>query len=268
MVARIRKPKHLCRYPVSGKRDLVQVNTYRIPLANLPQAFDGFTIVHLTDLHHGPFVSRAFLERVFRVANSIPRHLTVCTGDYIRQYNSATQINRIWPLLASLHSPYGVFSILGNHDHWGDTARSIYWLDRTEQNLRHRAKVIEYRGEKLWFVGAGDLWEDHVDLDLLSAGIPHDACKIVLAHNPDTADTDFETRFDLMIAGHTHGGQVNLSQHGGHVLPVKNKTYSSGLKRSKRGLPVFISRGIGWSVVPVRFKCFPEIAVLKLSKAA
>jgi hypothetical protein len=89
----------------------------------------------------------------------------------------------------------------------------------------------------------------------------------VLAHNPDTADTAFNSRIDLMISGHTHGGQVQLPFLGAPVLPVRNKEYSSGLKRSPRGTRVFISRGIGWAVYPIRLNCLPEIAVLELVPA-
>ena len=92
-------------------------------------------------------------------------------------------------------------------------------------------------------------------------------CRIVLAHNPDSADTDFEGRIDLMLSGHTHGGQIRIPFYGPPVLPVSNKTYSSGLKISTKQHPVFISRGIGWAIYPVRFNCFPEIPVLELVPA-
>ena len=97
--------------------------------------------------------------------------------------------------------------------------------------------------------------------------IPKSDCRIVLAHNPDTADTDFLSRVDLMISGHTHGGQVNIPFIGTPILPVRNKNYSCGLKTSLRGIKVFISRGIGWAIYPIRFNCFPEIAVLELVQA-
>jgi predicted MPP superfamily phosphohydrolase len=112
------------------------------------------------------------------------------------------------------------------------------------------------------------LWEDHLGLDALLAEVPPDECRIVLAHNPDTADSAYSTQVDLFLSGHTHGGQVRLP--GGHapVLPVANKAYSSGLVYSSRGTPLFISRGIGWAVYPVRVNCTPEIAVLELVRAA
>jgi len=116
-------------------------------------------------------------------------------------------------------------------------------------------------------VGGGDLWEDHIPLDELLRSIPGDECRIVLAHNPDSADTPYTARVDLMLCGHTHGGQVVIPFYGPPVLPVANHAYSSGLVTSPRGTLVFISKGIGWAVYPARFNCFPEIAVLELLPA-
>lgn len=254
-------------YPVFIEPSIVLTNTYRIPVPNLPRAFSGFRLVQLTDLHYGWLVSLDHLRSVIARANRIPRDVIVCTGDYVHEKNSTGQIDAVWPLLAELRAPSGVFSVLGNHDHWADTDRSQHWLARTGQDLRHQAVKLERDGSGLWLVGAGDLWEDHRNLDDLMRTIPESDCRLVLAHNPDTADTEFASRVDLMISGHTHGGQVAIPWVGPPILPVRNQTYSSGLKTSLRGASVFISKGIGWAVYPVRFNCFPEIAVLELVPA-
>jgi len=251
-------------YPFFIERYLILTSHYLIPVPNLPPAFSGLRIVHLTDLHYGPLVPLALIRHVIRRANDLKPDLIVCTGDYIHERKTTTQIDAVWPLLGGLTAPAGVFSVLGNHDHWADTARSLQWLRATGQDLRHQAKVIEKEGARLWFAGAGDLWEDHRNLDEILCNIPDADCRIVLAHNPDTADTGFSRRADLMICGHTHGGQVVIPFVGAPVLPVRNKTYTSGLKTSPRGAPVFISKGIGWAIYPVRFNCPPEIAVLEL----
>ena len=257
----------MASYPLFIERNIVLTNTYRIPVPNLPKAFSGFRIVQLTDLHHGALVPLRFIRSVLRRANRIERDMIVCTGDYVHEKNSRGEIDSVWPLIADLHAPSGVFSVLGNHDHWADTKRSQYWLSQTGQDLRHKVVSIDRGGARLWLAGAGDLWEDHRSLDGLLSEIPESDCRIVLAHNPDTADTEFLSRVDMMISGHTHGGQVNVPFVGTPVLPVRNKAYSSGLKRSLRGMSVFISRGIGWAIYPVRFNCFPEIAVLELTPA-
>ena len=249
-------------YPFVIERYLVLTNMYRIPVPHLPEAFYGFRIVHLTDLHYGPLVPLAVIRYVVHRTNHLGRDLVVCTGDYI--HIAFSEIDVVWPVLAQLHAPFGVFSTLGNHDHWVHTERSQQWLEASNQDLRHKVKGIQKDGHRLWFGGAGDLWEDHVEIDHLMRNVPDSECKIVLAHNPDTADTNFSAQVDLMISGHTHGGQVNIPFVGPAALPVANKTYSNGLKKSPRGLNVFISKGIGWAGFPARFNCAPEIAVLEL----
>ncbi len=246
------------------ERFLIRVKCYRIAVPNLPAAFSGFRIVHLSDLHYG------FLQPLFTIryviwrANRIKRDIIVCTGDYVLEKGGHKKMDRVWPVIGELHAPEGVYSVLGNHDHWADTERSLEWLDKTGQNIRGRTVVFERNGESMLLSGGGDFWEDAFSLDDLFPANPRAGCRIVLAHNPDSADTPRETRIDLMISGHTHGGQFVLPFYGPVSNPVVNKTYTSGLKRSKTGLRVFISRGIGWGTFPVRLNCFPEIAVLEL----
>jgi uncharacterized protein len=258
----------IASYPIMIERYIVEVNRYRILVPHLPEGFRGFTIVQLSDIHHGPLVSLRLVKRVVDDVNRLKKDIVVCTGDYVHERNAIGQVDAVWPVMSRLASVGGVYSILGNHDHWADTDRSQYWLRRTGQDLRRRVKALSRGGERIWLVGAGDLWEDHMPLDGLLEALPASDCRIVLAHNPDTADTGHTGRVDLMIAGHTHGGQVNIPFVGPPVLPVKNKNYSNGLKTSPSGTSVFISKGIGWSICPVRFNCLPEIAVLELVPAA
>lgn len=254
-------------YPVFIERYLVQFNKYRIPLTRLPKEFSGIRIVHISDLHYGPLVPYSFVERLIQKVKSLDKDIIVCTGDYIHERNSTKQINKIWPLLSELEAPEGVFSVLGNHDHWGDTERSLYWLEKSGQNSRGKAIPIERNGKKLWVAGVGDLLEDDMDIDHALKNVPKEDCRIVLAHNPDSADSPYAEHVDLMISGHTHGGQVNVPFYGPPVLPVKNKDYSAGLVRTRKNQSLFISRGIGWVIYPVRFNCFPEIPILELIAA-
>jgi predicted MPP superfamily phosphohydrolase len=101
---------------VFAERYLVQVNRYRIPVPNLPPQFNGFTIVHLTDLHYG-LVSESFVRNVVNKANSLKGDVIVCTGDFVHHRNSHREINGVWPILSELQAPLGVYSVLGNHDH-------------------------------------------------------------------------------------------------------------------------------------------------------
>lgn len=250
-------------YPFFIERYIFQVNTYKVPVKKLPRVFHGFTVVQLTDLHYGLFMPLGVIQQVLQKVASLKKDIIVCTGDYIHERNVTKQIDIIWPELQKLRAKYGVYSVLGNHDHWGDFERSLYWLNKNGQNLRHKAVQIKKGSAKIWLGGAGDLWEDEVGIDKAFQGALPEECKILLAHNPDTADTTFHTKIDLIISGHTHGGQVKFPILGTPILPVKNKKYSSGLIRTKNA-SLYISRGIGWAIIPVRFNCFPEISVLKL----
>lgn len=250
-------------YPVFIERYLTQFNHYRIPVPNLPAAFQGLRIAQVSDAHCGRLMPRWFVNYLLERVNRAGADVIVCTGDYIHGRDAA-QIEVVWPMLCELRAPLGVYSVLGNHDHWGSAERSLYWLERSGQNLRGKAIALEKDGERLWLAGIGDLWEDPFPVDSVLSQIPERDCRIVLAHNPDSADTPFSGRIDLMLSGHTHGGQVRIPFGGAPVLPVKNKTYSSGLKMSTKQQRVFISRGIGWAIYPVRFNCYPEIPILEL----
>jgi predicted MPP superfamily phosphohydrolase len=255
----------ICSYPIFIERYIILVNTYKISVSNLPIEFNGFRILHLTDLHLGFLVPDSFINYVINKANSLEKDIIVCTGDYIHEKNNVDHIDRVWPMLTKLQAKFGVYNVLGNHDHWGDFERSLYWLKKSGQNVRHSAKSIEINGKRIWIGGAGDLWEDELGIDKAFTNVPENDCKILLAHNPDTADENIETHVDLIISGHTHGGQVNIPFYGTPILPVRNKEYSSGLIRTKT-VNMFISKGIGWAVYPIRFNCYPEIAILELQK--
>ena len=251
-------------YPLFIERYIIKVNQYTIPVPNLPHEFDGLRAIHLTDLHYGPLMPLDIFGKVIQRTNELEKDIVVCTGDYVRGAAAARKIEGIWSVMADLRATEGVYTVLGNHDHWASTEQSIRWLNTSGHiNLRHKAVPLSRNGKTLWLGGAGDLWEDHVNLDLVLKDVPDDACRIVLAHNPDTADTDYATRIDLMISGHTHGGQVKLPFIGTPILPVKNKAFSSGFVKSQR-TNIFISRGIGWAAFPVRFNCLPEIAILNI----
>ncbi len=250
-------------YPVLIERTIVHVNRYQIPIANLPPAFHGFTLAQLTDLHLGFLVSESFIEEIVHRTNRLRTDMIVCTGDYVHERNTIEEIEKVWPILSKLTAKDGVYSVLGNHDHWADSDRSLYWLERTGQNIRHECKPIYKGRDRILIGGAGDYWEDELEIDKAFACSDENECRVLLAHNPDSVDTEFNTSLSLVLSGHTHGGQVVVPFFGPPVLPVKNKDYSSGLITTPR-TQLFISRGIGWTIYPVRFNCYPEIAVLEL----
>ncbi len=252
-------------YPLLWEPYMVRVNHYVVPIPDLPVTFDGFRLVHLSDIHLGFPLPDLFVERIVAKANDLKGDGVVCTGDYVNAHNSIEEIDRVWPILMKLRAKYGVFSVLGNHDHWADGKRSLYWLSRSGQSVRHSNRKIVRGRSRLVIGGAGDLWEDNLQIDAAFRDTDEKDCRILLAHNPDSVDTQFNTPLSLVLSGHTHGGQVSLPFYGPPLLPVTNKNYSHGLVGTEKA-PLFVSRGIGWAIFPVRFNCYPEIAVLHLKK--
>jgi predicted MPP superfamily phosphohydrolase len=250
-------------YPILVERQIVNVNRYKIPIHNLPLSFHGFTIAQLTDLHLGFLVSPSFIEGLVIKANNLNTDMIVCTGDYVHERNTTEEIDQVWPILTKLKAKYGVYSVLGNHDHWADANKSIDWLQRSGQDIRHQCKPIYKNGDRIVIGGAGDYWEDELKVDDSFSCTDEKDCRILLSHNPDSVDTKFTTPISLVLSGHTHGGQVIIPFYGAPIVPVKNKRYTSGLIQTPK-TQLFISRGIGWSILPIRFNCYPEIAVLEL----
>ncbi len=248
-------------YSVFIERTVVDINHYKIRIPNLPEAFNGFRIAHLTDIHYGNISSQKFLENIISTTHKLKPDAIVCTGDYADM--EIAEIDEVWPLLSQLEAPNGVYSVLGNHDHYADTNRSLYWLERSGQGVRHISKPIENKGQRIWIGGAGDFYRDKDGVDKAFENVSPDEFKILLAHNPDTIDLNFNTKIDVAFSGHTHGGQVRIPGVGSPVLPVRNKRYDCGLIETESS-KLFISKGIGWGILPVRFNCSPEIAVVEL----
>ncbi len=250
-------------YPIMIERYLVMINHYDLPVKGLPGSFDGFRILHLTDLHYGPLVPFRWLQHILDLAMKEDPDLIVLTGDYVHERNSNRLLQEIWPEFEKLDARYGVKMVLGNHDHWADSDYALDLLESSGRSLRNKAEILRIGDDELILAGVGDYWEDEIRIDDALKGLNPATPRIVLAHNPDTADLPYEEKVDLFLCGHTHGGQVNIPFFGTPVVPVLNKKYNYGIKRSEKST-LFINKGIGWAIYPVRFNCAPEIAILHL----
>jgi len=152
-------------YPVLIEPMNVQVTHYRVPVAGLPASFNGFRLAHLTDLHLGMTITERFIASIIDRTNRLKPDAIVCTGDYVHGKEPVANLEKVWPLLAKLEARYGVYSVLGNHDHWASLERSMYWMERTGQNLRHTCKPIYKGKQRIVLGGSGDLWEDELLID-------------------------------------------------------------------------------------------------------
>jgi uncharacterized protein len=240
------------------------IEHHQIYLRRLPRALDGFRIVQLSDIHHSPFTSREQIERAVRTATSLQPDIIALTGDYIskeRAYAAPCA-----ELLGKLRARHGVYAVLGNHDHWTDAAL-ITDLFRAEGMtvLVNQGMRFEKNGAAFWLAGVDDTMVGLEDLPLALAGSQSDEMKLLLAHNPIILRRAARAGVDLVLSGHTHGGQVSLRS--------ENSTSGRSRRRLLKGLArqdetqIYVSRGLGTVVLPVRFGCPPEVSLLELRTA-
>jgi predicted MPP superfamily phosphohydrolase len=232
-----------------------------IYLPRLPQAFDGFRIVQLSDIHHSPFTSVHQIERAVETANSLQPDMIALTGDYVskeRRYAAPCA-----ELLGTLKARHGVFAVLGNHDHWTDAAL-ITDLFRAEgiTMLVNQGMRFEKDGAAFWLAGVDDTMVGLEDLSLALAGASDDEMKLLLAHNPVILRKAARAGVDLVLSGHTHGGQVNLRSERSESERPRRRLLK-GLAR-QGNTQIYITRGLGTVVLPVRFGCPPEVSLLEL----
>ena len=240
---------------------MTAVESQEIYLSRLPKALHGFRVVHLSDFHYGPLVDPRHLERAIEIANDLKPDLIALTGDYIsqeRRYAAPCA-----ELVGRLEAKHGVFAVLGNHDHWTDE-KLIADLFRTEdiQVLINEGLRVDVSGESFWLAGVDDTMVGLEDLSLALAGSRDGEFKLLLAHNPIILRRAARANVDLVLSGHTHGGQVTLR-------PEKNRS-GRPRRRMLRGLgrrantQIYVTRGLGMVVLPIRYGCPPEVSLLEL----
>ncbi len=234
----------------------------------------GLRMLHVSDMHASPEVPMSWIAEAFRLGVSQRPDLILVTGDFF------TGIFNRWdeyvPILRILSTAAPTFGVLGNHD--GDRGASGVggWprrfeveglLERGGINLLYNAnrRVKLPGGRVIDLFGVGDLWQRECDAAAAFRGAPArrpEVPRLVLNHNPDAKDRFRAMDWDLMLCGHTHGGQLRVPLVGAPYAPVRDKRYIAGLY-AWEGRQLFITRGIG-NLHGLRFNCRPEVSLLEL----
>jgi predicted MPP superfamily phosphohydrolase len=250
----------------------LELNRHVIAIGGLPPAFSNFRIVQLSDFHCSRQVTGAYLREAVDMAQAQQPDLIVLTGDFV--HRGFHYINPIAEALGRLRAPCGVFAVLGNHDFSVRNAlgfRRYQHLHRAVARaltargisvLHNETVPIEQDGSRLLLVGVEDLWSRTCDLERAFAGLSPAEPRIVLAHNPRTVERLAGQRCDLMLSGHTHGGQVNWPGLGRPALRGKARRFSAGLYHYRQ-TQVYVNKGVGFGF-RFRFGVRPEVAVLTL----
>jgi predicted MPP superfamily phosphohydrolase len=253
----------------------LEVNRLPIPVRDLPAAFDGFRIVQLSDLHCGPKVTDDYLAEAVDLALAERPDLIVLTGDFI--HKGFRHVLRAAASVRPLSAPHGVFAVLGNHDYSIRNALGIRrhrHLHRAVAEalagegvrvLRNETVPLRRGGAAVDLTGVDDLWSRSCDLEQAYDGHEPARPRLVLAHNPRTVERLAGRRCDLMLSGHTHGGQVDWPGLGRVALGRRARRLAAGLYRRDETY-VYVNKGVGFGW-RFRFGVRPEVAVLRLARA-
>ena len=243
----------------------------RIPLAvrGLPAAFHGVKIAHLTDFHCGAHIPHGYLEDAIERTLAEKPDVIALTGDFIDRGH--VHVVKAAKLLHPLKAPHGVFAVLGNHDFAVHTARGHRRYPELHQVvtdalsaegicvLRNRAVRLEREGAGLVVAGVDDLWSGEADPAAALADQCPDTPRVVLAHNPQSVETFGDLRADLILSGHTHGGQIDWPGLGRILLGRKARRWAAGLYPHNGG-HIYVNKGVGFGW-RFRFGVRPEVAI-------
>jgi predicted MPP superfamily phosphohydrolase len=281
----------------------VTVAEYRIASPDVPEAFDGTRVVFLSDIHHGPFLGRGRLRSLVDRVNAMVPDVVILGGDYV--HGSDDYIEPCFRELSRLHAPLGVYAVLGNHDHWEGAQRTRAAMAAAGiQLLDNRGFWIDRGSDRLRIAGVGDLWEDRQLIDAALGDAGRRDLVLLVSHNPDyyaellrrdapasgggaAGDIGESTDWprpaalvDLVLAGHTHGGQVTLfglwapkvpSDYGqrfrsGLVNGAGQEPGTANAAPAAGQVPMIVSNGIGTITPPVRFCAPPQIVYVELER--
>lgn len=233
---------------------------------DVERPFEGLRIVHISDLHLRSYGYRE--ENILSIIESLRPDYIFVTGDFIED---AKYLESCLKFLRELSEICEVYCVLGNWDHWSGVDNDEFKQKFLSVNvilLINEYKVINLGNATMYIVGVDDPYTGYADLDMAMPGnVSNGSLIILLAHSPqiigDVLSNEYEV--DLILCGHTHGGQVNIPFLGPLFIPLPReyRKYCSGLYMVN-GTYTYVNRGLGTSTLNIRFLCLPEIALILL----
>lgn len=248
----------------SGYRGISRVRTYKFSHPDVPAAFDGFRIAFISDLHYKSLFKEKGLENLVRLLNDQRADVLLVGGDL---HEGCEYVAPVVSALAAVKVPMGTYVVLGNNDYevcYADIVRQL--KEHNIHLLEHRVDTLRRDGAEILIAGVRnpfDLQKNGVSPTL---ALSPDDFVILLTHTPDYAEDVAITNTDLVLAGHTHGGQVTLFGLYAPILPSHyGQRFRGGLKRNSQGIPMIITNGLGTSNKNIRMFAPSEVVVIELN---
>lgn len=250
-----------------GEINILTANDYRVENENIPDSFNGLKIVHFSDMHYGTGYDEARLERLVDKINSYKPDIVVFTGDLVdKNYSlSDDDINLLVKYLAEIDSTLGKYAVVGDHDFYNENYENIMY-DSSFKVLKNNYDTVYYKeNTPIVIYGIDNISYGDPRVDILDKdGISNIKYKIILLHEPDYVE-QFVNDYDvsLVLAGHSHGGQVNIPGLKSLLLPDGAKNYYEEYYKINN-VDIYISNGVGSSVYDFRLFSAPSINVYRL----
>lgn len=243
----------------------LEVTRHEVFIDNLPESFDGYRIAFLTDTHVAGFVRRDFYRAIVAQTLRFDPDLILCGGDFVHWERHIPLMADV--LFTDLRARDGIYAVLGNHDYWANGDGVIAALTSKGVRIVHNRSIYLHRGDdRIALLGIDELYRGRPDINAAFALADPQVPRIGLSHHPDVIDLLAGRHLDLLLCGHTHGGQIRFPFFGSVVVPSRHEgRYASGFHRVGDVL-LYVSRGIG-AIPPLRILCKPEIATFVLRPA-
>ena len=241
----------------------------KMDIQHLPKSLIGKVIIQISDLHISKKIDLGFLEKAMKEAQALKPDFVVYTGDFV-DYTSTKQFSRLAKVMKkATKGKIGTIGVLGNHDYgkrWGDSKAADIISDILRSCNIHILRNQQKQMAGLNFIGIDDFWGTNFHPSKVMKKVNPKKANLVLCHNPDVCDLNVWHKYQgWILCGHTHGGQCKPPFLPPPLLPVKNKSYTSGQFDLKDGRKLYINRALGHSM-QVRFNVRPEITVFKLQR--
>ncbi|NML60877.1 metallophosphoesterase [Massilia sp. RP-1-19] len=249
-------------------RRLARVVEVDVPIPGLPKSLHGYSIAQISDVHIGPTIKRSYLEAIVARVNALKPDAIAITGDLVD--GSVQRLSAHTAPLANLAAPDGTFFVTGNHEYYSGASEWIAELRRLGLTVLNNEHVVRERGgDGVMIAGVTDFTAHHFDPSQRSdpraaaAGAPANVTvRVLLAHQPRSAEAAAAAGFDLQLSGHTHGGQF----YPWNLLVPLQQSFTAGLNQAG-AMWVYTSRGTGYWGPPKRFGAPSEITLLRLVTA-
>lgn len=226
-------------------------------------------IAFFSDLHAGsPHINERYIKDLIQRINTLSPDIVLIGGDLVINGvigGSHIPIEKVTTMLKELKAPLGIYAVLGNHDWWNDGIKIKQTLETNGiPVLDNDAKLIKVGSDfNFWLLGIGDDYTNHANAKAALSQVKSDAPRVLFMHDP-SAIFQMKERFFLALAGHMHGGQVYIPGIGAIITPGSApKDWAGGWVDFELG-SLFVSKGVGTSIIPVRFNAPPEFVILEL----